>query len=103
MSSSCSRTGAVRLSKLGEREGFFQNLVEQSGSCEKGRGGETLKYFDREKCGSFMVNMGEDLYYPMDRRRVGTAVIINNLDLEQTPTRNDVESMGAVLKDIGKV
>ena len=46
--------------------------------------------------------MGDDLYYGMDRRRVGTAVIINNLDLEQPPTKNDVENMGAVLQDIGK-
>eukprot|EP00090_Calanus_glacialis_P039506 TRINITY_DN6877_c0_g1_i6.p1 TRINITY_DN6877_c0_g1~~TRINITY_DN6877_c0_g1_i6.p1 ORF type:complete len:550 (+),score=134.88 TRINITY_DN6877_c0_g1_i6:180-1652(+) len=45
--------------------------------------------------------MGEDLYYSMERRRVGTAVIINNLDLEQPPTKNDVENMGAVLKNIG--
>jgi len=45
--------------------------------------------------------MCTDLYYSLDRRRMGTAVIINNLDIEQTPTRNDVDSMGIVLKDIG--
>jgi predicted peroxiredoxin len=45
--------------------------------------------------------MGDDLYYPMERRRMGTAVIINNLASEQPPTRHDVENMGAVLKDIG--
>ena len=46
-------------------------------------------------------SMGDDLYYSMERRRMGTAVIINNLDSEQPPTRHDVENMGAVLKDIG--
>jgi len=48
-----------------------------------------------------LVMMEDDLYYRMDRRRMGTAVIINNLDSEQPPTKNDVETMGAVLKDIG--
>eukprot|EP00092_Neocalanus_flemingeri_P038831 GFUD01042275.1.p1 GENE.GFUD01042275.1~~GFUD01042275.1.p1 ORF type:complete len:543 (+),score=121.27 GFUD01042275.1:118-1746(+) len=98
MSNSSSQTGPVQ---LGEGDGFFQSLVQQCGRCEKGRGGENLGYCDKENFGSFMVNMGEDMYYPMDRRRVGTALIINNLDLEQTPTRKDVESMGSVLKDIG--
>ena len=37
----------------------------------------------------------------MDRRKVGHAVIINNLDEEQTPTKKDVEAMGQVLKTIG--
>ena len=49
-----------------------------------------------------LVMMEDDLYYRMDRRRMGTAVIINNLDSEQPPTKNDVETMGAVLKDIGE-
>ena len=88
--------GAVRLAKLGEMVGLFQGLVgtREVGLCEKGRGGESLI--------NCVSNMCEDLYYSMDRRRVGTAVIINNLDLEQPPTKNDVENMGAVLQDIGK-
>ena len=104
MSNSFNRAGAVRLSKPGGVDGFFQALVGHSdGGCgEKGRGGESLTNFDKEKFGSFIENMGEDLYYTLDRGRVGTAVIINNLDVEQPPTRNDVESMGSVLKDIGK-
>ena len=87
--------GAVRLGKLREEGVFFKHLVghREGGSSEKGRGGKWLVSFD--------TIMGEDLYYSMGRRRVGTAVIINNLDLEQPPTKNDVESMGAVLKDIG--
>ena len=32
---------------------------------------------------------------------MGLAVIINNLDQEQTPTKKDVEAMGHVLKTIG--
>ena len=47
--------------------------------------------------------MSEDLFYTMDRGRLGIAVIINNLDKEQTPTRRDVEVMGKVLKDIGEI
>ena len=100
-SADCLRTmsntaGAVRLGKLGEEVGYFQGLSGQreGGICEKGRGGERLI--------NCVSNMGDDLYYGMDRRRVGTAVIINNLDLEQPPTKNDVENMGAVLQDIGK-
>jgi len=87
--------GAVRLGKLGEEVGYFQGLAGQKegGICEKERGGERLI--------NCVSNMGDDLYYGMDRRRVGTAVIINNLDLEQPPTKNDVENMGAVLQDIG--
>ena len=46
--------------------------------------------------------MGEDLFYTMNKSKLGIAVIINNLDHEQTPTRRDVEAMGKVLKDIGK-
>ena len=46
--------------------------------------------------------MGEDLFYTMNKSKLGIAVIINNLDREQTPTRRDVEVMGNVLKDIGK-
>ena len=45
--------------------------------------------------------MGEDLFYTMNKSKLGIAVIINNLDHEQTPTRRDVEVMGKVLKDIG--
>ena len=37
----------------------------------------------------------------MDRKKVGHAVIINNLDEEQIPTRKDVQAMGQVLKTIG--
>ena len=43
-----------------------------------------------------------DLFYTMNKSKLGIAVIINNLDYEQTPTRRDVEAMGKVLKDIGK-
>ena len=45
----------------------------------------------------------EDLYYNMDRSRLGLAVILNNLDKEQEPTKKDVEIMGSVLKDIGQI
>ena len=38
----------------------------------------------------------------MDRKKVGHAVIINNLDEEQIPTRKDVQAMGQVLKTIGR-
>ena len=31
--------------------------------------------------------MDGDLYYPMSRKRLGHAVIINNLDREQIPTQ----------------
>ena len=41
--------------------------------------------------------MGEDLFYTMNKSKLGIAVIINNLDHEQTPTRRDVEVMGKVL------
>ena len=44
----------------------------------------------------------EDLYYNMDRSRLGLAVILNNLDKEQEPTKKDVEIMGSVLRDIGQ-
>jgi len=103
MSSRSSESGAVRLSKPGQEgaHGFFQTLVDRSGNPEKQRGGEDLDLYDSEHFGSIMVNMVEDIYYSMDRKRMGTAVIINNLDLEQTPTRKDVDSMGTVLKDIG--
>ena len=39
--------------------------------------------------------------YRMERNKMGLAVIINNLDQEQTPTKKDVEAMGQVLKTIG--
>ena len=45
----------------------------------------------------------EDLSYKLDRRRVGSAVIVNNLDKEQSPTRQDVERMSKVLQLIGKL
>jgi len=45
--------------------------------------------------------MEGDLYYQMPRKRLGHAVIINNLDREQLPTRRDVSSMAAVLQAIG--
>ena len=45
----------------------------------------------------------EDLYYNMDRSRLGLAVILNNLDKEQEPTKKDVEIMGSVLRDIGEI
>ena len=44
----------------------------------------------------------EDLYYNMDRARLGLAIILNNLDKEQEPTKKDVEMMGSVLRDIGQ-
>ena len=61
--------------------------------------------------------MHGDLYYPMSRKKLGHAVIINNLDREQIPTQRseffgqkikyniqyrDVSSMATVLQDIGK-
>ena len=61
--------------------------------------------------------MDGDLYYPMSRKRLGHAVIINNLDREQIPTqrwgflkrvdfanfvRRDVSSMATVLQEIGE-
>ena len=52
--------------------------------------------------GRKISTMGEDLFYTMNKSKLGIAVIINNLDHEQTPTRRDVEAMGKVLKDIGK-
>ena len=96
-------TGTVRLSKLREQDGFFRDVVGYTGGGgeEKRRGGEGFINFEKEKVSYFPNILGEDLYYSMERRRVGTAVIINNLDLEQPPTKNDVENMGAVLKDIG--
>merc|ERR1711892_612007 len=92
-----------RLSKLGEEGRFFQTAVAHRGgdSYEKGRGGEELINVEKERFLNLTKNMGEDLYYSMKWRRMGTAVIINNLDLEQPPTKNDVESMGTVLKDLG--
>jgi len=46
--------------------------------------------------------MTEDLYYSMEKRRLGSAIIINNLDIEQPPTKKDVKIMGEVLKTIGR-
>ena len=48
-----------------------------------------------------MSAMNEDMFYTMNRSKMGRAIIINNLDIEQTPTRRDVEVMSKVLKDIG--
>ena len=47
--------------------------------------------------------MENDLYYKLDRRRIGNAVIVNNLDKEQSPTRQDVERMSKVLQIIGEL
>ena len=41
------------------------------------------------------------MYYSMARSRLGLAIILNNLDTEQQPTKRDVERMGGVLRDIG--
>ena len=41
------------------------------------------------------------LCYPLDRARLGSAVIINNLHTEQTPTRRDVDSLSRVFKTMG--
>jgi len=92
-----------RLSKLGEEGRFFRTAVAHRGgdSYEKGRGGAELINVEKERFLNLTKTMGEDLYYSMKWRRMGTAVIINNLDLEQPPTKNDVESMGTVLKDLG--
>ena len=38
----------------------------------------------------------------MDRRKMGLAVIINNLDRQQPPTMKDVVAMESVLKTIGE-
>ena len=43
-----------------------------------------------------------DLYYKLERKRMGSAVIINNLDEEQSPTRRDVESMTSVFQLLGE-
>ena len=43
------------------------------------------------------------LCYPLDRARLGSAVIINNLHTEQTPTRRDVDSLSRVFKAMGIV
>jgi len=45
--------------------------------------------------------MTEDLFYTMKRSRLGSAVIINNLDTQQSPTKKDVEAMATVLRDMG--
>jgi hypothetical protein len=47
------------------------------------------------------ARMAGSLFYALDSPRLGTAVIINNLDSEQEPTRRDVARMAEVLKDIG--
>ena len=41
------------------------------------------------------------LYYSMAKSKLGVAVIINNLEAEQEPTKKDVDAMGNVLRDIG--
>ena len=45
----------------------------------------------------------DDFYYKLDRRRMGTAIIVNNLNKEQPPTRNDVERLSKVFKTLGKI
>ena len=47
--------------------------------------------------------MDLDLYYKLDRRKMGTAVIINNLHTEQTPTRKDVESLSGIFQTLGRL
>ena len=42
------------------------------------------------------------LYYKLDRRKMGTAVIVNNLHTEQTPTRKDVEILSGIFQTLGK-
>ena len=37
----------------------------------------------------------------MAKSKLGVAVIINNLEAEQEPTKKDVDAMGNVLRDIG--
>ena len=46
--------------------------------------------------------MDMDLYYKLDRRKMGTAVIVNNLHTEQTPTRKDVESLSGIFQTLGR-
>ena len=41
--------------------------------------------------------MDGDLYYPMSRKKLGHAVIINNLDREQIPTQRS-EFFGPKIK-----
>ena len=41
------------------------------------------------------------LYYKLDRSKMGTAVIVNNLHTEQTPTRKDVESLSGIFQNLG--
>ena len=50
---------------------------------------------------SYLGDLCLRFHYRMERRKMGLAVIINNLDQEQTPTKKDVEAMGQVLKTIG--
>ena len=45
--------------------------------------------------------MCDSLYYSMAKSKLGVAVIINNLEAEQEPTKKDVDAMGNVLRDIG--
>ena len=59
---------------------------------------QIVKKFDRAST----LRMDDDFFYKLDRKRMGTAIIVNNLNKEQTPTRNDVERMSNVLKVIGK-
>ena len=51
---------------------------------------------------SFLLKSSVDDLPTFLRKRLGSAVIVNNLDLEQPPTRQDVASMSKVLKTIGE-
>ena len=62
---------------------------------------ETTKGVDRKMTTPRPPGPREDMYYSMARSRLGLAVILNNLDTEQQPTKRDVDRMGGVLRDIG--
>ena len=70
-----------------------RHLIKMIGVEECGQSGQSK---DKRK-----IKMAEDLFYTMNKSKLGKAVIINNLDQEQTPTRRDVEVMKKVLKEIG--
>ncbi|XP_023326061.1 uncharacterized protein LOC111699590 [Eurytemora carolleeae] len=81
------------------RLSLSKQFSELSIDSQRSRGGIQAEFetFDKQR----KAIMTEDLYYQMQRARVGTAVIINNLDTEQSPTKHDVEVMANVLADIG--
>ena len=84
-----SSPAAVALPRNNRPGGFVQALV--------GRGERGGKEDERARGGEGSM----DLYYSMDRRKMGSAVIINNLDKEQEPTRRDVEALSQVFMEIG--